>query len=309
MLTLSSSHSGKCGCPLDQCDKTCLDLRNNPNNCGSCGNVCNPAYCIGGECYAPKPDECSPDEGVTNNEFIDWYPSFTNWTFAAYPGCTLGTDIIFSATEYTPETGSAVTALSVEMTNLPSTGCQAAVSQTQVKMCPGLEYELYFNMGYVNEVGDSSVTSDADCTARWLTGTPDSWNSYDSFQSSDYYSIGASNPDYETFGPWSLTVAAGDPGVTQYKANLYVDLTAVLSCNAGGTGRFIITDVELNAVGVAKRSLTIGKEKAGLSLQQRDSNVTNISVALAPYYPAQKEGAALITGVKSNKKRSRLGWT
>jgi hypothetical protein len=29
-------------------------------------------------------------------------------------------------------------------------------------------------MGYVNQVGDSAIVSNADCTVRWLTGTPDS---------------------------------------------------------------------------------------------------------------------------------------
>jgi hypothetical protein len=280
-----------CGCPIDQCGTTCVDFRDDPNNCGSCGNVCDPAYCIGGECYAPAPDQCAPDEGVTNNDFEDYSPTWANWTFAAYPNCTLGTDIIFSPTEYTPQTGNSTLALAVEMTNLPSSGCQAAVSQPGVKMCPGFNYELTFSMGYVNEVGGSSVVSNADCQARWLTGTPDTWDDTDSFQASPYYSIGYSNPDYATFGPWSLSVAAGDPGVTQTGPNLYIDLTVVLDCYTplDGTGRFIITDIELNAVSaITTRSVTIGKKEAGITFNQRDISAANMSAVLAPYYPTQE---------------------
>lgn len=286
----SYSQAGKCGCPVDHCGKTCVDFRDDPNNCGSCGNVCDPAYCIGGECYAPTADQCAPDEGVTNNLFETYSPTWTNWTIAAYPGCVLGTDIIFSPTIYSIQGGGSTYALGVEMTNLPNDGCQAVVSQAQVKMCPGFNYELTFSMGYVNQVSGSDVVSNADCQARWLTGTPDTWNDLDGFQASPYYSIGISNPTYATFGPWALSVAAGDNGVTQSGPNLYVDLTVVLDCYTplDGTGRFVITDIELNAVSaITPRSLTIGEEKAGIIFEQRDKIVTNMSEALAPYYPTQ----------------------
>ncbi|KAI1382160.1 hypothetical protein F4677DRAFT_439963 [Hypoxylon crocopeplum] len=292
----SKCHSGNCGCPLDQCGTTCLDFRNNPNNCGSCGNVCNPSYCLDGRCYAPQPGDCVPEQSVTNNDFTSWYPSFVNWTMAAYPGCTLGSNIEFSATNYLSN-GKSDPAVLVEMTSLPSQGCEAAMVQKQVKMCPGIKYEFTFAMGYVNKVGDSQVVSNADCTVRWLTGTPSSWNSNDNFQSSASYPIGISNANYKTFGPWTLHATEGDPGVTKVKKSLYVDLTAVIHCgNAnGGAGRFVIRDIQMNPVGQLKARIpTIGEEKAGLVLQ-RDDSATNMTEELAPYYPDQKKGAVLIT--------------
>ncbi|KAI2629159.1 hypothetical protein GGS26DRAFT_591828 [Hypomontagnella submonticulosa] len=289
----SKCRKGECGCPIDQCGKTCLDFRNNPNNCGKCGNVCDPAYCLDGRCYKPQPGDCIPEQAVTNNNFAIRNPSFVNWTMAAYPGCTLNDNIKFSATNYVAN-GNRDPAVLVEMSNLPGQGCEAAVVQKQVKMCPGLKYELTFAMGYVNKVGDSQVVSNADCTVRWLTGTPGSWNANDNFQSSDSYNIGISNPNYKTFGPWKLHVAEGEPGVTKVKKNLFVDLTAVIHCgNAnGGAGRFVIRDVQMQPVGSVKRDATID---AGKIVWERDSAPTNMTQELEPYVPAQKTGDVLIT--------------
>ncbi|KAI1135037.1 hypothetical protein F5Y05DRAFT_406192 [Hypoxylon sp. FL0543] len=296
----SKCHSGACGCPLDQCGKTCLDFRNNPNNCGKCGNVCNPSYCLDGRCYAPQPGDCVPEQSVTNNDFTSWYPSFVNWTMAAYPGCTLGSNIEFSATNYQAN-GNSDPAVLVEMTSLPADGCSAAMVQKQVKMCPGIKYEFTFAMGYVNMVGNSQVQSNADCTVRWLTGTPSSWNTNDNFQSSSSYNIGLNNNAYKTFGPWDLHVSEGDPGVTKVKKNLFVDLTAVIHCgNAnGGAGRFVIRDIKMNPIGQVTRSLTIGEEKAGLILE-RDDSASNVTSELAPYFPDQKKGAVLVTSFTKN---------
>jgi hypothetical protein len=275
----SACKSGKCGCPQDECSGQCLDLRNNPNNCGTCGNVCDPKYCIGGECYKPSPDQCAPDQGVTNNMFEVWSPWFANWTVAAFPGTTLGTDVTFGASLYTYDASKpAVNAISVTMNNLPSGGFDVMLSQSGVKMCPGFDYELKFNMGYVNQVNGAGVTSNADCQVRWVTGPPSGPDTSDSFKSSPWYYIGASNPTYMTFGPWSVgSVQEGDAGVTKQGASLFIDLTAVISCRTpvGGYGDFIITDVELNAVGVAssKRSVDKGAAAGVGRLEQRNSSV------------------------------------
>lgn len=220
---------------------------------------------------------------------------------AAYPSCTLGDNIKFSATNYLAN-GKSDPAVLVEMTSLPSQGCEAAMVQAEVKMCPGIKYELTFAMGYVNKVGDSQVVSNADCTVRWLTGTPATWNSNENYQSSDSYPIGLNNANYKTFGPWKIHATEGDAGVTKIKKSLYVNLTAVIHCgNAnGGAGRFVIRDVELNPVGQLKaRALTIGAEKAGLILQ-RDDSATNVTEELAPYYPEQKKGVVLVTTFTAN---------
>lgn len=183
------------------------------------------------------------------------------------------------------------------------------MSQKKVKMCPGFNYELTFNMGYVNVVGGSSVTSNADCNARWLTGMPNTWDGTDGFKASPYYSIGFSNPNYETYGPWRLSVAAGDTGVTQTGPNLYVDLTVVLNCYTPptGTGRFIITDIQLNAVSpITKRSPMISEEKAGITFKQRDISAANMSAVLAPYYPSQEVVTSGFTSAPL-KERSLFG--
>jgi hypothetical protein len=249
----SACRSGVCGCPQDQCGTTCLDLRNNPDNCGACGQTCNPRYCISGQCYAPKADECAPDQGVTNNMFADISRGFVNWTIGAFPGSALGSDVEFGASRYTYDsTKPAVTAISVAMHNLPAAGHHARLTHRRVKLCPGFEYELKFNMGYVNQVNGAGVPSNADCRVRWLTGVPGSPQATDGFRASEWYAIGVSSSGYRTFGPWKLgSVRAGEAGVTAERANLFVDLTAVISCLTpqGGFGRFIITDVQMNAVG------------------------------------------------------------
>ncbi|KAK0619974.1 hypothetical protein B0T14DRAFT_585915 [Immersiella caudata] len=262
----SKCRSGKCGCPRDQCSTTCLDLRNNPGNCGKCGVACNPKYCIDGSCYVPKPEECAPDQSVFNNKFEVWNPQFVNWTFAAYPPSSMPSDIQFSAANYLFPGGS-ITSLSIGMTNLPSSGRQAVVTQKKVKLCPGFKYELIFNLGYVNQVGGSSIVSDADCDVRWLTGPPSGPFTNDNFQSSDKFTIGTSNKAYRTFGPWSLAVKEGDPGVTKIKRSLYIDLSAVISCRSGSNARFVITDIQMNPVGFTKR-----EEHGRLGLEMRSDD-------------------------------------
>lgn len=224
--------------------------------------------------------------------FDTYSPTWANWTMAAYPGSTLGTDIVFGASRYTPQRGDIVYALSATMKDLPSGGRHAAVTQKskKVKPCPGFDYEVTFNMGYVNQVNSGAVTSNADCTVRWLTGTPSAWDSNGGVQSSASYSIGASNPTYAAFGPWKLSVAEGEAGVTKSRASLYyIDLTAVVSWNTpvGGTGHF-----KMNPTGQSTKRCPMVDEHPN-TLEQRESSATNISAALAPYYPSQKDGADL----------------
>lgn len=286
----SACKSGKCGCPQDQCGDQCLDLRNNPNNCGTCGNVCDPKYCVGGQCYKPSPDECAPDQGVTNGKFEVLNPWFANWTSSDFSdGTVLGTDVTFSASSYTYDpTKPATRAFGVSMKNIRAPGFNFKLSQKNVKMCPGFKYELKFNMGYVNQVDGAGVISNADCQVRWLTGPPSTPDSNDGFKSSPWYSIGISNPTYQTFGPWAVgSVKAGDPGVTKVKANLFIELTAVVSCRkpVGGSGQFIITDVQLNQVGMAKRS----EDDSVRHLEQRNTTsvVSRPSVEFEPIGPLQ----------------------
>jgi hypothetical protein len=221
---------------------------------------------------------------------------------AAYPGCTLGSNINFSPTNYLAG-GKSDPAVLVAMTSLPGSGCQAAMTQNQVKMCPSTKYELTFAMGYVNKVGNDMVTSNADCTVRWLTGPPDSWNNNGGFQSSPDYKIGLNNGGYKTFGPWSLHVSEGETGVTKVKKSFYVNLTAVINCgNAqNGAGRFIIRDVQLNPVGSAKaRSVEVRGVVGG------NATAGDILEELKPYYPDVQPGDELTTSFVARTARLRL---
>jgi hypothetical protein len=225
---------------------------------------------------------------------------------AAYPGCSLGDNIKFLGANYLAS-GKSEPSLSVQMQNLPGQGCAAALVQKQVKMCPGIKYELSFAMGYVNKVSDSQVVSNADCTVRWLTGTPGSWNSNDNYQSSPNYEIGFNHPSYKSFGPWTLHVSEGDLGVTKKKKkkNLFVDLTAVIQCTgpAGGAGLFVVRDIQLNQVGFVKaRSLITDDEKENRVLE-RAGPTTNITEQLAPYFPDQKTVLSVSATTKNISKR------
>jgi len=94
---------------------------------------------------------------------------------------------------------------------------------------------------------------------QWFTGTPDAYGNTDGFQSSPTYSIGPNNPTYQTYGPWSLTVANGSAGVTEVGPNLFLDLTAVLDCGnaAGGQGVFALTDIEMTPVSAVAKARSL----------------------------------------------------
>ncbi|KAK4204579.1 hypothetical protein QBC40DRAFT_216824 [Triangularia verruculosa] len=50
----------KCECEQDQCGNLCLDLKSHPQNCGTCGNVCQSGFCYDGRCYEPEPTTSLP---------------------------------------------------------------------------------------------------------------------------------------------------------------------------------------------------------------------------------------------------------
>lgn len=45
-----ATEAGPCGAGLSLCDTTCVDLANDPTNCGSCGNYCSSLACFNGTC-------------------------------------------------------------------------------------------------------------------------------------------------------------------------------------------------------------------------------------------------------------------
>ncbi|KAK0616997.1 hypothetical protein B0T14DRAFT_524149 [Immersiella caudata] len=301
----SACHSGVCGCPKDQCGDLCLDFRNNPNHCGKCNNPCDPKYCIAGECYAPKPGECAPDQAVTNGNFATFSPTWKNWTLAPYPGTTMGAGMNMEpiATNYKYDPAKdPVMAIGFKANNIPAAGYHLLLSQKEVKMCEGFNYEMTFALGFANQLNGEGVVSNADCKVRWLTGPPSAHNTDDGYKSSLSYSIGSSNPTFKTFGPWTLNVKKGDKGVTSSHGNLYIELSAVISCYQppGGYGLFILTDVQMNPIGkVSKRMETLGNETFGFPLiDSREIAPVDMESLLQPYHPEFVELGLSKTGTK-----------
>ncbi|KAK4105554.1 hypothetical protein N658DRAFT_556011 [Parathielavia hyrcaniae] len=66
-------YSGACVCDNHRCGNTCLNLRNNPRNCGACGNVCDNGICYQGRCHKPsaEPNACVPGEAFYNGMFLN----------------------------------------------------------------------------------------------------------------------------------------------------------------------------------------------------------------------------------------------
>src|ERR687893_705907 len=76
---------GRCSqnkpCPAGQgcCNRTCVDLQSDPNNCGSCGNSCPEGVpCTNGGCVVCGPNQvccgvgfCREDEGPVPNACCD----------------------------------------------------------------------------------------------------------------------------------------------------------------------------------------------------------------------------------------------
>ncbi|KAF3224970.1 hypothetical protein TWF191_005818 [Orbilia oligospora] len=67
----------------------CLSLKYNPNNCGSCGNVCASGFCFSGACYDPPANApvCQPKEVIVNGNFDN---GMSPWTGPDSTGHTSG---------------------------------------------------------------------------------------------------------------------------------------------------------------------------------------------------------------------------
>src|SRR5690349_16580304 len=66
---MDSLVSGECASPMVACGPYCVDLENDPSNCGACGAVCD-GTCTAGVCYAEQlgPDAGPGDDGASNGD-------------------------------------------------------------------------------------------------------------------------------------------------------------------------------------------------------------------------------------------------
>ena len=46
-----------CSPPLSDCDGTCVDESDDPDNCGTCGKICRSGFCVGGLCTGTTPGD------------------------------------------------------------------------------------------------------------------------------------------------------------------------------------------------------------------------------------------------------------
>lgn len=146
-----------------------LNLRNNPKNCASCGHACDSGYCVAGSCFTPSPDSCTPDPPIADPNIY----SSSKWIRAGVSatGCNFGSNVVINSADLTID-DTVYQVAGVTMTNMPSTGCSATLSQKQVKICPGFEYALTFNAFYPQGFtrGGLTIENGKPCKISWVWG-------------------------------------------------------------------------------------------------------------------------------------------
>ncbi|CAK1362944.1 hypothetical protein CB0940_04911 [Cercospora beticola] len=145
----SKCKGGNCVCPIDQCGKTCLDLRQNPFHCGKCNNACpdDKPYCLKGTCIA-APKECIA--GLPNPNFEgdwrkDWQTSVWSDTIFGNTPTTGYNEAYDHPGQYhfyilTPRGG----------------GITTNTFSTTITACPNKRYKLGF--GYYKDQGSDTCT-------------------------------------------------------------------------------------------------------------------------------------------------------
>jgi hypothetical protein len=240
---LHSKGNGNCGCIGDQCGGVCLNLRNNPKNCGSCGHVCDSGYCVAGSCFTPSPESCTPDPPIRDG---DIYTS-PEWNFAGISadGCNFGSNVLVDPRTITVGDTS-YKVVGVTMKNMPNTGCSVTISENRVKICPDIDYALTFNAFYPQGFQSGGVTIDngQPCKISWGLGKP-TGTDFGQYQSHTW-DVDTSAQNFKNYGGWTFKIAAGDPGVTKVSQNYFVDLYSVVTCTGSGNGAIRMGDVEIN---------------------------------------------------------------
>lgn len=129
---------------------------------------------------------------------------------------------------------------------MPSSGCSATLSEKKVKICPGIQYALTFNAFYPQGFTSNGVSIDngQPCKISWGLGPP-TGTDFGQYQSQTW-NIDTNAQNLKNYGPFTFTIAAGDPGVTRVGGDYFVDLWSVVTCTGSGNGAISMNDVEIN---------------------------------------------------------------
>jgi hypothetical protein len=138
--------SGGCVCDDHRCGNTCLNLRNNPRNCGACGNVCASGFCYQGRCYESpeEPAVCITGEAFRNGRFLNG--NRTGWSAAPGPLSTgqMQFDVAFAVPDPTKSLRDGyITQITPIQSGSYMSGSKVQVDlSSQVRLCPGVAYDL-----------------------------------------------------------------------------------------------------------------------------------------------------------------------
>ena len=133
--------SGGCACDDQRCGNTCVNMSNNPHNCGTCGNVCASGFCYQGRCYDPpeEPDVCIPGEGFRNGRFLNG--NSTGWTVdPTVPTRFTQFDVHLAIPDPKHKAPDGYITLLFPVLGAPSLYNVDLISE--VRLCPGVAYDL-----------------------------------------------------------------------------------------------------------------------------------------------------------------------
>ncbi len=149
---LAYCNNGICRCKPapptpDQCNNLCLDLHTHPRNCGRCGNVCASGYCYQGACFTPpaNADKCYPVNALSNGDFTNGLTGWSvadNSAFHSLTGITIGNE----------------KAIIVEVTLTNGLVEPTVTLKTTLRLCPGVQYKLDFQVKSVNTIDKLSIS-------------------------------------------------------------------------------------------------------------------------------------------------------
>ena len=160
----------------DQCGNLCLDFHTHPRNCGGCGNVCASGYCYQGTCFTPpaNADKCYPVDALTNGNFAN---GLIGWSVPSDPNFTALTQLSTG-----PKSGEkSLLATAILNSGLPNTYVPTLTITTTLRLCPGVQYKLDFQLSTTSTISklsfsvggkDIGVNEQVPYTILWLAKGP-----------------------------------------------------------------------------------------------------------------------------------------